>query len=102
VPYPSFASRSCKYFTREPVKPQDFSSKKCVNVNAMHVAGLSAVRPCSCRPVASLRDRTSVPDLAVTSSFILKKDWGLTDPRSLVGYVHDEQQIMEAGSAGRG
>jgi hypothetical protein len=35
VPYPSFASRSCKYFTREPVKPQDFSSKKCVNVNAI-------------------------------------------------------------------
>jgi hypothetical protein len=40
VPYPSFASRSCKYFTMEPVKPQDFSSKKCVNGNGMHAGAV--------------------------------------------------------------
>jgi len=40
VPYPSFASRSCKYFTREPVKPQDFFSEKCVNVNVIGAGGV--------------------------------------------------------------
>jgi hypothetical protein len=40
VPYPSFSSRSCKYPTLEPVKPQAFSFKKCVNINAMHAGAV--------------------------------------------------------------
>jgi hypothetical protein len=47
VPYPSFASRSCKYFTREPVKLQDFFLKKCVNVNVIGAGGVYLSLPWS-------------------------------------------------------